>query len=200
MAAWPSRGRSRGRRPARRVGEQDHAERVLRPERSTKLAAAAFAVSAHFFMLPLASSASTIDTGVTASWKVSIFCSTPSSTTTRSSAPTSRNRRSASVMVNSIEARTGGGLGANSRRGRAPYASGPRFDRDRAPRAVHVLVRRRVRQQVAVLHVGGEHLVDRFELLFAAGQERAAAGLRASRLRNRSPLSEMPATPPMPTT
>ena len=49
------------------VGEHQQAQRVLRPDGIHEALAAAFAESAHFFMLPLASIASTIDTGVTAS-------------------------------------------------------------------------------------------------------------------------------------
>ena len=63
-------------------------------------------------MLPLASSASTIDTGCDASWNVSTFCATPSSTMSRSSAETSRYWPLESVAVNSSDGRTGAGFGA----------------------------------------------------------------------------------------
>ena len=62
-------------------------------------------------MLPLSSSAITIDTGATASWKVSMFCATPSSTTSGRRA-TRQSAGSAPVTVNSMVGRTGGGLGA----------------------------------------------------------------------------------------
>ena len=63
-------------------------------------------------MLPLSSSARTIDTGLVASWKASTVCGTPSSITTRSSRVTSRTRRLSSTAVNSSVGRTGGGFGA----------------------------------------------------------------------------------------
>ena len=78
----------------------------------TNAAAAATTCSLARFMLPLESSTSTIDTGDVASWKVSTFCSTPSSNTARSSRAMSRYWLRVSIAVNSSTARTGGGFGA----------------------------------------------------------------------------------------
>ena len=170
---------------------------------STKLAAAAFAVSADFFMLPLASSASTIDTGVTASWKVSTVCSTPSSIDDEI-VGVDVDEPPLGVGDRELDRRHGpaAAWARSSRRGREPCRSAsPVVDGDRAPAAVELLVRRRVGQQVAVLHVGGEGVVHR-----ARARLRGWAGTRGRRSRSpalrssRSPLSEMPATPPMPTT
>jgi hypothetical protein len=52
--------------------------------------AAATASAAAFFMLPLWSMTMRMDTGVVASWNVSMVCATPSSTTVRSSRDTGR--------------------------------------------------------------------------------------------------------------
>ena len=96
----------------------DLSANVMTPSQSsgrsapTKAAAASTTLSALFFMLPLWSSVSTIVTGVVASWNVSIFCSTPSSRTMRSSFVTSRKRLCRSIAVNSSAGRTGGGCGA----------------------------------------------------------------------------------------
>ena len=74
--------------------------------------AAALMGSTTFFMLPLASSANTIETGVVASWNASSFCGTPSSTTSSSSIDMSASSGLESVIVNSMVGRTGGGFGA----------------------------------------------------------------------------------------
>ena len=53
-----------------------------------------------------------METGVVASWKVSIVCVMPSSITVRSSRETERYERLVLVTVNSMTGRTGGGFGA----------------------------------------------------------------------------------------
>ena len=60
-------------REHRRVGEQQDAEASSGLSASTNESAAALTASVAFVMLPLASSASTIETGATASWNVSTF-------------------------------------------------------------------------------------------------------------------------------
>ena len=65
-----------------------------------------------FFMLPLESSASTIETSCTASWNVSSVWASPSSMTSRSSFERSRYRPAGSVAVNSMRGLIGGGFGA----------------------------------------------------------------------------------------
>ena len=63
-------------------------------------------------MLPLVSITSAIAIGALASWNVSTFCSTPSSTTTRSAADSAPAAALSPATLNSIVGRIGGGYGA----------------------------------------------------------------------------------------